>query len=59
MKGYRRISEGSLRGWPSISGEDNSDLDNQVRQLVHGPIIDVMQSDAPTSDFYVVVYKKR
>ena len=58
MKGYRKISEGGLKGWPEASEFENSYLDDQIRSVVHGPIIDVMQSEHPVSEFYVVVYKK-
>ena len=58
MKGYRKISEGRLTGWPKVAEFENSYLDDQIRNVVHGPIIGVMQSDKPTSEFYVVVYKK-
>ena len=58
MKGYRKISEGSLKGWPEASKFENSYLDDQIRCVVHGPIIDAMQSDHLVSEFYVVVYKK-
>jgi hypothetical protein len=57
MKGYHKISGGCLRGVTEGCDEDNAYLDDQIRGIVHGSIIEQMNKDK-TSEFYVVVYKK-
>jgi len=58
MRGYRKIGSGpvtsSLGG---ISANDNYELDEQIRTVVHSPIIEKTR-ETGEEEYYVVVYRK-
>lgn len=58
MKGYRKISDGSLycsSAYRKI--EDNYALDEDVRSVIHSSIIGENEKSG-CEEYYVVVYKK-
>ena len=58
MKGYRKISEGSIEVNRALMDlDDNYDLDEQIRRIVHSPILDECERSR-IRDYRIVVYKK-
>ena len=58
MKGYRKIGSGALHCSSMYREmEDNYNLDEDVRSVVHSPIIGENEKSG-CKEYYVVVYKK-
>jgi len=59
MKGYRKIAQGSLTSSKrDVKEQDNYDLDDQIRSIVHSAIIGETEKSG-CEDYVVVVYKRR
>jgi hypothetical protein len=59
MKGYRKISEGSIHcstEWAKC--ESNYALDDEIRTNVHSPILGENEKSG-CEEYYVVIYKKQ
>jgi hypothetical protein len=58
MKGYKKIASGSLTSSRlGVKCNDNYDLDDQIRSVVHSAIIGNTEKTG-NQEYFVVVYKK-
>lgn len=58
MKGYRKITSGCITSSRrDVANNDNYDLGDQIRSVVHSAIIGETEKSG-CCEYYVVVYKK-